>query len=82
MNCIRPLPASRPAGATQPGANNSPITRSNWLNAVAEKMSAYFPFRTDIVLDQLRNQGLFPYVTAPRFSINGGEVPSGTSLTV
>src|SRR6185503_6534662 len=33
-------------------------------------------------LQQLRDQGLFPSVSAPLFSINGGDVPPGTSLTL
>jgi len=39
-------------------------------------------FRTDIVVQQMRDAGLFPSIDAPTFSHHGGEVPSGFDLTM
>ena len=65
-----------------PNRANNPITRSNWLKAVTEKLADYFPRRTGIVLQQLRDEGLFPSVNAPQFSTPGGEVPFGASIAL
>jgi len=54
--------------------------RDNWVNAVSGVMNNYFPNRSAIVLQQLRNRGLFPSVNAPVFSRMGGEVPDGYAL--
>jgi hypothetical protein len=40
----------------------------------------YFPYRTDIVLDQLRAKGWYPDVDAPTFSRHGGAVEQGFNL--
>lgn len=61
---------------------NSPITRSNWLNAVRDMIANYFPERSEIVLGQLRREGLFPSVVAPQFSISGGVVAVASSLSI
>jgi len=61
---------------------DSPLTRSDWTNAIDDKLEFYFPFRTDVVLDQLREAGLFPALAAPQFGGAGGEVPVGYALAL
>src|SRR4030095_4498375 len=43
-------------------------------------MNNYLPNRSGVVLQQLRNRGLYPATRAPLFSQLGGEVPDGYSL--
>jgi hypothetical protein len=45
-------------------------------------MNNYLPYRSGIVLQQLRNRGLFPNLAAPNFSQLGGAVPSGYPLSI
>ncbi len=59
-----------------------PIVHGNWVNAVSDVINDYFPFRTAIVLQQLRNRGLYPNLAAPNFSQLGGAVPSAYPLTM
>ncbi len=47
-----------------------------------ELMRDFFPQRTEIVLQQYRNQGLYPDVEAPVLSQHGGTVAAGFSLTL
>jgi hypothetical protein len=42
-----------------------------WIPERDRLLTEYFPLRTDIVLDQLRNRGLYPSIDAPVFGING-----------
>ncbi|MCK4342303.1 MAG: lamin tail domain-containing protein [Phycisphaerae bacterium] len=56
-------------------------TERNWL------LYEYFPQRTAIVLDYLRFSGLYPFVEAPVFYINGsyqhgGEIQPGDALSM
>lgn len=59
-----------------------PLTRDDWTNVVHDRIVDYFPFRSDIVLDQLREAGLFPALAAPQFGGAGGEVPVGYALAL
>lgn len=61
---------------------NSPIVRDDWVAAINDKLSNYFPSRADVVLDQLRAAGLFPSFAAPSLSLPGGEVPTGSVLAL
>jgi hypothetical protein len=61
---------------------SDPITREDWKAATDFKFQNYFPFRTDVVLGQLRDAGLFSSFAAPLFSKPGGEVPVGFSLQI
>lgn len=56
-------------------------TRQTWLNAEAGVL-AWFPQRSSILVNQLRNAGLYPQVTAPAFAPFGGLVPPGYPLTM
>lgn len=60
------------------GAGN---TRQTWLSAEANVLS-WFPARAAILVNQLRNAGLYPSLNAPGFSQIGGMVPPGYALTL
>jgi len=54
------------------GAENPPRTRDDdWLAAVDGVVDTLLPTRTAVVLEQLKGQGWFPDVRAPRFLVNG-----------
>ncbi|HNU76743.1 MAG TPA: CotH kinase family protein [Prolixibacteraceae bacterium] len=56
-------------------------TRNNhWIPKKNELLNTYFPFRSDIVVQQLREAGLFPSLPAPQFSHQGGDMTSAISL--
>jgi len=58
-------------------------TRDNHWRAEQNRLrSQYFPQRTATVLNQLRNAGLYPNLTAPEFSHGGGPVASGYKLSM
>lgn len=46
-----------------------------WLDMRSFLTDSYFPQRTAILLDQLRNAGLYPSLEAPLFFINGEDYP-------
>ena len=61
-----------------------PLGRADWLNAVVQ-MQGFLANRNDIFLQQLRDYGLFPNLSAPQFLVNGayqnaGEVTPGSLL--
>ena len=56
--------------------------RADWLNAVSDKMTGYFPQRSGMVLNQLRARGLYPTNVAPTFNRHGGVVTSGFNLAI
>ncbi len=57
------------------------VTPATWQAAEASVLS-WFPQRTAILLNQLRNAGLYPQLNPPGFSPFGGLVPPGTALTL
>ncbi|MBN1675629.1 MAG: CotH kinase family protein, partial [Kiritimatiellae bacterium] len=60
-----------------------PLTRDDhWLPMKNHLLADWFPYRTDIVLGQLRAQGLYPTLTPPAFHQHGGAVASGFRLTM
>jgi hypothetical protein len=50
---------------------STPLTREDWLAAVNQVLN-YFNSRSGIVLDQLKNDQLYPNAVAPTFSKHGG----------
>ncbi|HNS22181.1 MAG TPA: lamin tail domain-containing protein [Sedimentisphaerales bacterium] len=59
-------------GDQRPSRANNPYTKEDWWAEVnGYLIETYFPIRTQIVLNQLRNRGLYPNVDAPVFSVNG-----------
>jgi len=69
-------------GDASPGFDNDPFTRSDWQAAVNNIVQNYLPLRGNIVLNQLRADGLFPNTVAPALSQFGGNVNSGFQLTM
>ncbi len=64
-----------------------PLTQQDWLKERDWILTTYLPQRTDIVLGQFRNAGLYPNVEAPVFYVNGdykhgGHVASTDSLSM
>jgi hypothetical protein len=53
---------------------------TDWKNMINEIVNNWFPSRTGVVLQQLRNDGLFPSLAAPVFGQLGGQVPAGFRL--
>lgn len=63
--------------------SSKPKTRDdNWLPEVTRIKTTYLPVRTDIVVKQLRNAGLYPNVPAPELSQSSGSVDFGSKLTI
>jgi hypothetical protein len=58
----------------------TPFTRDTWLAEMRNIGGAYLNQRPGIVLNQLRNKGLFPTISAPLFSRYGGYVSNGFNL--
>lgn len=49
---------------------------------VDQKIRSYFPARTNIFLNQLRSNNIYPITNAPIFSQHGGQVTLGTTITL
>ncbi len=56
-------------------------TRATWI-AAQNAVRSWFPQRSAILLNQLRNAGLFPQLNAPTFAPFGGLVPPGYALAL
>ena len=61
---------------------STPFTRNDWLNAVNNVRNNFLPQRSGIVLNQLRNAGLYPTIAAPSFNQHGGPVNPGFNLVI
>jgi len=65
-------------GDQRPSRANNPYTKADWWAEVdGYLVKAYFPIRTGIVLNQLRNRGLYPQIDAPEFQVNGSHQHGG-----
>ncbi len=68
--------------------SNRPYTRNvEWVAERDRLVDEYFPIRTDIVLEQLRQAGFYPAVSAPGFFINthyqhGGYISMNDLLSI
>ena len=68
----------------------TPLTKTNWQNAVNNVVNNYLPYRSNILLNQFRatvlrdgsSAPLYPSVVAPAFNLHGGEVVAAFSLTM
>ncbi|MBN1674988.1 MAG: chitobiase/beta-hexosaminidase C-terminal domain-containing protein, partial [Kiritimatiellae bacterium] len=70
-------------GDGHPSHTTDPLTRDDdWLPMKNHLLADWFPYRTDIVLGQLRAQGLYPTLTPPAFQPHGGAIASGFRLTM
>jgi hypothetical protein len=63
-------------------ATEPPFTRDDWVRERDRLLNEVFPQRTAIVLQQLRDIGLYPAVEAPAFNQHGGQVPLGFQLNI
>lgn len=62
---------------------STPFTRDeHWAQQRDSLLANYFPRRSEFVLEQLRNAGLYPRVDAPVFSQPGGRVDPGFELSL
>ena len=61
----------------------TPYNRNeDWLGEQGRLVSNYFPYRSDIMLNQFRAAGLYPSVAAPAFNQHGGHVPADFNLII
>jgi len=51
-----------------------------WIKTRDWLTSTYFPARTDLVVNQLRLSGLYPYLNAAEFTHNGGDLTNEIDL--
>jgi hypothetical protein len=58
----------------------NPRTKADWQNEVNWLLNTYFPGRTNTVVNQLKNDGL--YVVPPSLNPNGGTVSIGSLLSM
>jgi len=49
-------------------------TKVDWTKAVDRELNGFFPFRTDIVIKQLQDEGLLSKINAPVFKFSGNEL--------
>lgn len=66
---------------------STPFDRDDWLTEQNRLYNTYFTVRTNNVINNLRNAGLFPALDPPAFSVNGqpssgGFVGGGNSLSI
>lgn len=54
----------------------------DWIPERDRILNDYLPVRTQIVIDQLRDAGLFPSISAPEFNQHGGKIEPGFQLTM
>ena len=60
---------------------------SNWYNHMADLRDIYFPYRRDVVFNQLKSRNLYPDTAAPEFEVDGthrhgGLVSPTNSVTI
>ena len=60
---------------------SDPFTVADW-EAARSASSGWLSQRHPIVLQQLRGDGLYPQVVAPKFSQHGGEISSGAAIVM
>ncbi|MDD3321916.1 MAG: chitobiase/beta-hexosaminidase C-terminal domain-containing protein [Paludibacter sp.] len=63
--------------------NTGPYTRNDhWIPRKNDLLTNYFPVRTQNVVTQLQDAGLFPSVDAPKYSHDGGQLSSAINLGI
>ena len=62
--------------------DNPAYTRDDWLLEKGRLMTEFFPERTRILLNQLREDKLYPELDTPVFSKSGGAVENGFNLKI
>jgi len=61
---------------------NSWLNKSTWQNAINNEVNSFFPTRSQVVLNQFKNKGWYPSVSAPVFSQHGGSFTGSFPLTM
>ena len=61
---------------------DAPYDRQNWLNATRYVINDYLPNRSSRVLQQLRDDGLYPSFDAPELSQFGGRIAKGNEVII
>jgi hypothetical protein len=62
--------------------NNAYKRNVEWMAELNRLLTAYFPQRSGIVLNQFRQAGLYPATAAPVYNQHGGEVAQGFAMTL
>ena len=57
-------------------------TADHWLPQVSYRKGTWMPLRHSTLLNQLRNQDLYPDTEAPVYSMHGGTIVSGDSIII
>ena len=61
----------------------TPRTKNDdWLPTVNNLLNNYFPYRSDIVLQQLKDKGWYPDVEAPIFNEQGGYFVDNVTIAI
>jgi hypothetical protein len=68
--------------STDPVGAGNPYLLSHWITRNDFLYNSYFPFRTNVVLNQFSTRGWTVSTVAPTLSQNGGTVESGYQLTI
>jgi hypothetical protein len=65
------------------GSNYELCTKANYWDVEQNRLlNDYFPYRTQIVIDQLIAMGLYPSLVAPSLSWYGGKFITDTTITI
>ncbi len=59
-----------------------PFTQADWAATQAGLLASYFPSRTGVVLEQLRDDDLYTALDAPSYNQQGGTVLPGFEATI
>ncbi len=61
----------------------TPYTRDvEWQAERNRLLTEFFPYRTDVLIGQLRDANLYPSIDAPAFNQHGGQVAPGFQLNI
>ncbi len=77
---VNELPVAIIAESARWGDSKSenPFTKHNaWLPEIEDVINNYFPYRTSIVVNQLKSAGLYSYVQPPEIERSGTEIAQG-----
>ena len=59
-----------------------PFTREDWVVERDRLIEDFFPLRSQVLIEQLREHQLYPNINAPVFSHAGGEIDVGLTLEI
>jgi len=61
---------------------NFPLTKDDWENEINSIINNYLPTRQNIVLNQLKNKGLYFETATPKFNVHGGIVEKNFEVEI